>query len=95
MTLPADIAEQLQAAGFLVLAGGEVEAAGAALLLGITPKTLRNWRSELAGPPWRVARGLAWYRIADVLAWRGTSASLHAHVVGAKLRSHLVTTRDR
>lgn len=90
-----DIARYLTTAGFLVLESGEVEAAGAAYLLGIMPKTLRNWRADLAGPPWRVTRGLAWYRISDVLAWRGTSASLHAHADGAKLRAHSATQRDR
>lgn len=92
MTDPADIGTQLQAAGFLVLASGEVEAAGAAFLLQVTPKTLRNWRSSLEGPPWRVARGLAWYRVADILAWRGTSASLHTHAGGAKLNARSTTT---
>lgn len=65
------IAASLQADGFLVTVAHEVESAGAAMMLGLTPKTLRNWRSDLTGPPWRIVRGLAWYRIQDVLAWGG------------------------
>ena len=70
MTTPLDIAEELAQAGFIVTVGHEIEAAAAAYLLGIKPKTLKNWRNTLKGPQWRVRRGLAWYPLADVIAWR-------------------------
>lgn len=74
-----EIESELQASGFLVLSTGEVEAAGAAMVLGISPKTLRNWRSNLEGPPWRTVRGFSWYSIKALLAWQsGTGSSLQS-----------------
>lgn len=71
------VARQLHAAGFLVTIDLRVEAAGAAAFLGVTPKTLRNQRSELRGPQWELRHGLAYYAISDLLDWRGgTRASL-------------------
>ena len=94
MTLACDLEE----AGFLVLASGEVEAAGAAYLLQLSPKTLRNMRAELDGPPWRTARRIVWYRITDVLAWRGTLASwktTESPAYSAVRSSHSTASRQR
>lgn len=95
MSTPADIGDQLQAAGFLVLQSGEVEAAGAAFLLQISPKTLRNMRAECDGPPFRVARRLVWYSIDAVLAWRGTLASLQSSATRAKFAPRSTAVRAR
>jgi hypothetical protein len=64
------IGEQLKSAGFLVTLDYEVESAGAAWLLNITPKTLRNWRCELQGPHFRHQHSLILYSIEDVLTWK-------------------------
>lgn len=64
------IARQLADAGFVVTIDREVESAGAAAVLGLTPKTLRNWRSELMGPDWKVHGRIVLYAIADLIAWR-------------------------
>lgn len=76
MSDPDDVARQLQAAGFLVTLDLHVEAAGAASLMGISPKTLRNHRSDLRGPRWELRHGHAYYAVTDVLEWIGTQASL-------------------
>jgi hypothetical protein len=60
------LAHELAAAGYVVTIGLEVEASGAAAALGLSPKTLRNMRSELRGPSWRLVRGIAWYRLTDI-----------------------------
>lgn len=73
---PLDVAHRLHASGFLVTIDLCVETAGAAALMQLTPKTLRNQRSELRGPRWQLRHGHAYYAIADVLDWIGTQASL-------------------
>jgi len=49
----------------------EVEPAGAARLCDVSVETLRNWRSDLAGPP-HVNRGKAqrpFYPIRELIEW--------------------------
>ena len=42
----------------------------AALFLGVTPKTLRNWRSRRIGPPWsRPGLRSVVYRVGDLTAF--------------------------
>ena len=42
----------------------------AALFLGVTPKTLRNWRSRKIGPAWsRPGLRVVVYRIGDLTAF--------------------------
>lgn len=45
---------------------GERDAAG---LLGRSPSTLRRWRAEGAGPPWRRLLGRVVYRLGDLAAF--------------------------
>jgi hypothetical protein len=78
LSAAADIARQLHQAGFVVTLDLRVHAAGAAALLGCTPKTLRNQRCELRGPRWELRHGQAFYAIADLLDWIGTAPSLGA-----------------
>ena len=46
-----ELAQQFESRGFIVTRRLEVEAAGLAAHLGISEKTLRNWRAEEFGPP--------------------------------------------
>lgn len=89
-----DIARRLADAGFVVTIDHEVESAGAAALLGVTPKTLRNWRADLAGPNWRVRGRIVLYAIADLIAWRGTLASLSRSISHVHSRGHEQTNRS-
>lgn len=45
---------------------GTVSAMDAARLLNRSEKTLRNWRTEYAGPPYRKHGGRVWYAIEDL-----------------------------
>ena len=55
-------------------AHGLLDSDAAAGWLGVTPYTLRRWRSEGRGPGWvRVGR-LARYRLADLVAYAEANA---------------------
>lgn len=58
----------LQERGYHVTPDRRTTNAGAAALLGISPGTLRNWRSEGKGPTPKVI-GQVWYSIPEVLDW--------------------------
>ncbi|MCP5328567.1 MAG: hypothetical protein R3E75_08150 [Steroidobacteraceae bacterium] len=66
-----ELAQQFESRGFIVTRRLEVEAAGLAAHLGISEKTLRNWRAEEFGPPSsRTVRRVALYPIADLAKWK-------------------------
>lgn len=58
----------LQERGHHVTPDLRTTSAGAAELLGISPGTLRNWRSEGKGPASKHI-GQVWYWIPEVLDW--------------------------
>ena len=65
------LAQQFELRGFIVTRRLEVEAAGLAAHLGVSEKTLRNWRAEECGPPSsRTVRRVALYPIADLARWQ-------------------------
>lgn len=59
MTTPNQLAPQ-----FRLLTQDEV-----AVMLGISPHTLRGWRSRKTGPPFVRVGGVCRYRVADIEAW--------------------------
>lgn len=63
------IRERLQAEGHAVTIIGLVAEPAAAVVLGVAPGTLRNWRSQGHGPPWLKIRGRCWYSLPELLAW--------------------------
>ncbi len=47
-----------------------IRTAEAALFLGLSPKTLGNWRVRRVGPAWSKAGARAVvYRVGDLIAW--------------------------
>jgi hypothetical protein len=54
---------------FIAPAASYTDAIGAALILGIAPKTLRNWASLKTGPPVFRFGGSARYGIAEIHEW--------------------------
>ena len=62
------VVHELRALGVHVTPDNRVVANGAAKLIGVSQKTLRNWRSTGEGPPWTRA-GQVWYRVPAVLEW--------------------------
>ena len=65
------LAQQFESQGFIVTRALEVEAAGLAAHLGVSEKTLRNWRTEEFGPaPSRTVRRVALYPIGEILRWQ-------------------------
>ena len=69
MTDPTDlerIAGRLEAAGYWVSLDHRTDEAGAAKLIGIRPRSLRNWRAQGTGPAF-VYAGRVTYKIAAVL----------------------------
>ena len=57
---------ELGAAGHAVLPGGRVNGRAAALVLGVVPATLRNWRAYGGGPLYLKAGGRVLYDLADL-----------------------------
>lgn len=65
------LAQQFESRGFIVTRQLEVEAAGLAAHLGVSEKTLRNWRTEAFGPPSsRTVRRVALYPLVDLARWQ-------------------------
>lgn len=65
-------AEALRAQGFSVGPGPrfEIRTHAAALMLGRSSGTLKNWRSAGVGPAWRSdGAGGVWYSVIELLAW--------------------------
>jgi hypothetical protein len=65
-------AERLRAQGFSVGPGPrfEIKTPAAAVLLGRSSGTLKNWRSDGTGPAWRGdGAGRVMYSLVDVVAW--------------------------
>lgn len=66
------VTERLRASGHTVRPDGRITSEAAAELLGVSPKTLRNWRSGKLPPgfpqPFDI-RGRVWYRLPELLAW--------------------------
>lgn len=65
-------AQRIKSAGHWITDDNRVTADGAAYLIGIKPKTLRNWRSERKGPPPLQRGRLITYHLHDVLNWIST-----------------------
>lgn len=66
------VIERLRASGHTVRPDGRITADAAAELLGVSPKTLRNWRSGMLPPGFPQAfdiRGRIWYRLHELLDW--------------------------
>ena len=62
------VVDALRALGETVTPDNRINARGAAVLIGRTQKTLRNWRTADEGPKFFVA-GQVWYRIENVIDW--------------------------
>lgn len=62
-------AAALRALGEHVTPDLRMKAQATAVLIGIKPKTLRNWRAEQKGPAWTMLGGQPWYRVVDVVRW--------------------------
>ena len=66
------VIERLKAAGLRVSLDGRVTSETAAEILGISPGTLRNWRSGKLPPgfpqPFDIG-GRIWYRLRELLEW--------------------------
>jgi len=63
-----EAAAALRTLGELVTPDLRINGKGAAMMIGVSQKTLRNWRSIGEGPRWWTA-GVVWYRLDDVVAW--------------------------
>lgn len=63
------VRERLEAAGFVVTIDGRITEAAAAALIGLEPRTLRNWRCLGKGPPVERLFGRAWYPLEPLLGW--------------------------
>jgi len=64
--------EQCKTSGFPIYSGDRVNEAAAAKLLGVSPGTLRNWRSSGCGPAWVRAgggRGAISYKLESLSVW--------------------------
>lgn len=73
MTIPESVADcfaslerAARAACMAITADGRISEADAATLIGVAPKTLRNWRSTSAPIPWFRIAGRVTYRLADL-----------------------------
>jgi hypothetical protein len=64
------LAQQFESRGFIVTRQLEVEAAGLAAHVGVSAKTLANWRNQQIGPPSRTVRRVAWYSCVEIVRWR-------------------------
>lgn len=60
---------RLQSSGFIVTADDRISERAAAALIGLSPKTLRNWRSAGQGPPSVSICRRAWYPLEQLVAW--------------------------
>ena len=61
-----DIAKRIAAAGHVVTFDYRIREKAAAKLIGVTPRTMRNWRSLGIGPAF-VAAGVLTYRIQAIM----------------------------
>lgn len=69
-------AAALRALGHHVTPDLRMKALATAELIGIRPRTLRNWRSERKGPAWAMFGGQPWYRVEDVVRWLDSAERL-------------------
>ena len=69
-------AAALQAMGEHVTPDLRMKAHATAVLIGIKPRTLRNWRSVRKGPAWAMLGGQPWYRVEDVVRWLDSAERL-------------------
>lgn len=68
--LPERLRADLEAAGQEVLPGGLVRERAAALVLGLEPGTLRNWRARNRGPAYRKSGGRVLYELTELANFR-------------------------
>ncbi len=65
----AALAERLERAGKWVSLDGRISEPDAAELVGVSPRTFRNWRDEGRGPVFVLVGRRLTFRIADLLRW--------------------------
>jgi hypothetical protein len=64
---PADLLQQLRAAGITVPPWGRIRASELARYLGVTPQTLRNWRAS-GKPPEATRLNGQWFYTLDAVS---------------------------
>ncbi|MBL8269563.1 helix-turn-helix domain-containing protein [Steroidobacter sp.] len=60
---------QCERAGLRVLLTDEVDSEVCAQILDIEERTLRGWRQQGYGPPWRPQRQRRLYALSDIAVW--------------------------
>lgn len=69
-----ELTARLEARGCWVSLDNRVREAAAANIIGLSPRTLRQWREEGRGPVFVAIGHRITYRLADLLAWLDSRA---------------------